>query len=73
MDKVSRMRTIGKCIEYIKSLDPDTAITEWYLRTLCKNHKVEYFETGKKLLVNLDSLLSYFNFESIDKEFQPCI
>lgn len=73
MEKINRMRTINQCLEYIKALDPESAITEWYLRTLCKNNMVLYYMTGKKILVNLDDLLSYFNFNSFDKEIQSCI
>lgn len=61
IDRIARFRTIKQCLETIKSIDPDTAITEWYIRQLCKNGEIEYFASGNKSLVNLDSLLATLN------------
>ncbi len=68
---IPRMRTIGQCIEQIKILDPDTAITEWFLRCLCKDNAIKHFMTGNKILVNFDDLLSFFNYEN--GEVAKCI
>ena len=61
---IIKMRTIKECAIEIKELDPASAITEWFIRALCKENKVKHFMTGKKVLVNFDDLISYLNFES---------
>ncbi len=67
---IARFRTIRQCLETIKNLDPDTAITEWYIRQLCKNGKIICNGSGNKFLVCLDSLLEFLNhgFEVSNKE-----
>lgn len=69
-DKLIRMRCVKDCVEYIKSLDKDTAITEWYIRTLCKNNTILNRTSGKKLYVNLDHLIAYINFEKYEGDFE---
>ena len=58
---VSRMKTIKQSFEEIKKLDPDTAISQWFIRSLCKQGKVKHFMTGTKILVNFDDLINYLN------------
>ena len=63
MEKVARMKTIEQSYNEIKKLDPDSAISLWFIRCLCKENKVKHFMTGTKVLVNYDDLLRYLNFE----------
>ena len=60
----ARIRTIQQCLMEIKSLDNNTAVTENFIRSLCKNGKVKHFKSGNKYLVNLDNLLNYLNYTS---------
>lgn len=55
-----RLRTIKQCYEHIKQQDKDSAVTIYLIRTLCSQEKVYYIKAGKKILINLDSLISYF-------------
>lgn len=55
------MKTVKKCLQAIKETDPETCISEWHIRQLCKSGKVACDYSGSKLYVNFDSLLSYFN------------
>ena len=57
-----RMKTVEQCHKEIKKLDPDTALSVWFIRCLCKENKVKHFMTGTKVLVNYDDLLNYLNF-----------
>lgn len=66
MNNKTRIRTIQQCLNEIKSLDPCTAITENFIRTLCKTNQVKHFKSGTKYLVNLDNLLSYLNYTQED-------
>lgn len=57
--KKARMRSIPQALKAIKSLEPETAITEHYIRKLCKNGTIKTLPDGKKQLLNLDELLEY--------------
>lgn len=58
-EKKPRIRTIQQCLSEIKSLDEETAITDNFIRGLCKGGQVKHFKSGSKYLVNLDDLLRY--------------
>lgn len=62
--KIAKMRTIKKCLQLIKEIDPDTAVSEWFIRQLCNSGKITYDKSGNKSLVNFDSLLDYLNQEN---------
>lgn len=51
------MRTVKQCIAYIKAADPETAITEFYIRRLVRSGAVVSYGAGSKRLISLDSLL----------------
>lgn len=55
----ARMRTIPKAFKAIKDIDPSSAITQSYIRTLCKNGKIRTLPVGNRKLINLDELLEY--------------
>lgn len=61
INKITRYRTVHECYLAIKALDEDTAITECFIRRLCRSGHIVYYESGKKSLVNLDSLLNYLS------------
>lgn len=63
---VPKLRKIKDCLIAIQEIDPQTAVTEWYIRQLCKNKAIIYYKSGNKSLVNLDSLLAYLN-RSLDE------
>ena len=57
----ARMRSIKQTIEMLKNDDPDTAITPYCIRQLCKKNAVRHRTSGKKILIDYDDLLNYFN------------
>ena len=61
---IYRMRTIGESVAEIKELDAKSAVTANCIRTLCKEGKVHCVYTGKKILVDLDSLLEFLSGDS---------
>ncbi|HHV09767.1 MAG TPA: DNA-binding protein [Clostridiales bacterium] len=65
---LTRMRTISGCMEYLRQEDPESCITEYYLRGLVKQNKVPVFHAGRKQLVNLDKLLEYLSGDQEVKE-----
>lgn len=53
-----RMRTAAGILTYIKKMDPDTAVTLWYLRRLISSGAVPVLTIGRKKLVDLDAVLA---------------
>ena len=71
MGVVPRYRTIKECAKLIKEIDNDTAITEYYIRKLCRYGEIIYRKSGTKSLVNLDDLLGYLGYRQIDLDDNP--
>ncbi len=61
MNTIARMRTINEAAAEIKAADPQSAVTVNFVRRLCKEDKIRHFFTGKKILLDLDSLLEYLS------------
>lgn len=55
------VRTIKGALEEIKSRDPKSEITEYAIRRMVKENKIPYIRSGKKYLINVQSLLNYLN------------
>ncbi len=51
-----RMRTIQQTIQYLRTKDPDTAVTEWWLRNILRAGKIRHHRAGCKFLVDLDAI-----------------
>ncbi len=56
---MTRMRTITQTIQYFQAKDPETAVTEFWLRNLLHAGAISYLKAGKKFLLNLDALEEY--------------
>lgn len=56
--QIPRMRTAPKIVAEIKALDPDTEITEYYIRQLVKEGAVPIVWAGNKALINLNDVLN---------------
>lgn len=54
-----RTRTIREAAEYFKSVDPQTSLTEYAIRTLLRTGKVPCVRIGKKYLVTIEALEAY--------------
>lgn len=57
--QIHRMRTVSESVNELKALDEKCAVTTNCVRNLCKEGKVRCVFSGKKILVDLDSLLQY--------------
>lgn len=60
---IPRMRTAPGTLEIIKAQDPETAVTEHYIRRLIRTGAIPHVDVGRKKLVNVDQLLSYLEQE----------
>lgn len=67
---IARMRTIKQAYEYFKEADPDSGISEYYIRMLAKQNKVPVFHAGRKQLINLDKLIDFLNGEALEDELE---
>jgi hypothetical protein len=58
---IARMRGIRDVLSMLKQSDFDTAITYGIIRKLIDQKEIKSVKAGKKILVNLDEVLVYFN------------
>ena len=68
---MARMRTIQKAVQHIKTQDPESALSEWYLRQLLRSGKLKHHKAGNKYLVDIDYLDEFLKnpvYEYEDKE-----
>lgn len=56
-----RLRTIQATVMECKRLDPDTSITEFFVRQLCVSGAPFVVMNGTKYLINLDQFFAYLN------------
>lgn len=57
---VARMRTIDAGFDELKRQDPETAITRTGFRRMVVSGKIKSVKVGRKYLVDLDAVESYF-------------
>lgn len=68
---IPRMRTAPKIVAEIKALDPDTEVTEYYVRQLVRTGVVPVVWAGAKALINLDDVLSLLRLGASRAEPKP--
>lgn len=54
-----RMRVARECYTMLREADPETRVSERYIRMLAKRGKIPTLRVGNRMLINYDSLLSY--------------
>lgn len=67
---VPKMRTVAEAAQEIREIDAHTAITPYHIRRLCLNGVIPTVKAGKKILLNLDTLIEYMNNPNAEK-FKP--
>lgn len=67
-EKMVRMRTILQTIEYLKEKDPNTAITEWWLRQNLRNGTIKHHKAGNRYLLDLNALEEHLSNPPIPDE-----
>jgi len=63
-----RIRTIKQSIKSIKEQDPESCISEWWLRQLIKSDKIKCHRAGNRYLLDLDYLENYLKNPPITEE-----
>ena len=56
-ERIPRMRTVSKIVSELKKMDPNTEVSEYYIRQIVKSGMVPVVWAGKKALINLDDVL----------------
>lgn len=67
---IPRMRTVQEAAQELRQLDPNTAMSPYHIRRLCLDGVLPTVKAGKKILLNLDTLIEYMSDPTADK-FQP--
>ena len=58
---IPRMRTAPGVLEAIREEDPETELTEHYIRYLIRAELVPVLKVGKKKLVSVDDVMEYLS------------
>ena len=54
-----KFRSIKDALKELKKIDNDTAISEYVIRKLANEEKVSQVISGKKIMVDVDSIINY--------------
>lgn len=57
-ERIPRMRTAAKIVAELKAMDPNSEVSEHYIRQLVKKGTVPVTWAGSKALINLDDVLT---------------
>ena len=71
--RVPRMRTAQKIVAEIKALDPDSEVTEYFVRQLVKDGTVKPTWAGNKALINLDDVLDLLRIGTARPQVSPSV
>ena len=66
-----RMRTLDECYNELVAIDPNTAVSKYFIRRLAMSGTVPCIMAGRKRLINFDKLLAYLNGDIQDQKPQP--
>ena len=65
--KIPRMRTVHEAAQELKAMDEHTAVTEYHIRQLALSGVLPRVKAGRKLLINLDTLIEYLTDPTAEK------
>ena len=61
MQELKKLRTIEQAYAALKEMDPDTAISKWFIREAILNGEIPFVQVHSKRLIDLGDLISYIN------------
>lgn len=70
--RIPRMRTAAKIVAELRALDPETDVSEYWVRQRIKSGDVPVVWAGNKALVNLDDVLELLHMGTCKQEPEPC-
>lgn len=57
---IPKLRRISDVIKEMKAQDPDSPVSWYFLRELCKKGKITSLKYGNSWLINVDELYAFF-------------
>ena len=60
MQELKKLRTIEQAYAILKEMDPDTAISKWFIREAILNGEIPFVQVHSKRLIDLNFLIYYF-------------
>ncbi len=57
----AKFRTINECLEELRRIDSETAITYNFIKNLCTKRRIKTYTCGKKIIINLNELFKYLD------------
>lgn len=60
VDLIPRMRTLPELVSECKAIDPNTQVSEHFVRSLISNG-FPVIKTGRRFMLNLDLFIDYLN------------
>ncbi len=57
--RTTKIRTLDECYRELKQLDPNTAVSKYFVRRLALSGEIPTVKCGCKRLINLDGLIEY--------------
>lgn len=70
---MQRIRTITETLQMIKQEDPKTCLSEFLIRKLANNYKIRSIKTGKKIMIDYDSLLAFLQSKEYELPMEQVI
>lgn len=61
MIELTKIRTIREAAKYLKTRDPNTAVTESFIRKLVNQRKIPVIKNGRTQMINIEILINYIN------------
>ena len=61
MKSITKTFPAVKALDDVKAKDAETAVTTYSIRKWCKEGKIKHIMTGKKILVDMQSLYDYLS------------
>ena len=61
MVTLARMRTLDEAYKELKQLDPQSAVSKYFIRQLALTGVIPTVMAGRRRLINFDGLLAYLN------------
>ena len=70
---MQRIRTITETLQMIKQEDPNTSLSEFLIRKRANNYKIRSIKTGKKIMIDYDSLLAFLQSKEYELPMEQVI
>lgn len=70
---MQRIRTITETLQMIKQEDSSTSLSEFLIRKLANNYKIRSIKTGKKIMIDYDSLLAFLQSKEYELPMEQVI